>query len=201
MIHETKHPNEMQDYPLKLLIFLVLLLALPISSLAIDYQGNCSVEFQGSSTLHDFDGKGSCMPFSASENADVMTTSELSIAVAGMDTDNSRRDKKMRKMFDAESYPLIKATIEPVSLTDIRKALLEDKDSTTEVTFQLKIRNIEQPVTAILQNIVATKEKITANLVFTLSLADYGLKPPSVLGFIRVDDSVKVKTSLTLETR
>ena len=184
---------------MRLLIVFALLLTFPVSALAIDYQGNCSVVFQGSSTLHDFYGKGSCQPFSVSENAGGMVIPELNVAVAGMDTDNSKRDKQMRKMFNTETYPLIKGSIGPVSLTDIRKALNENDDNAAEVVFQLKIRDIEKPVTASLQNIVETEAKITADLAFTLSLADYQLKPPSVFFIIRVGDSVNVTTSFSLE--
>ena len=182
-----------------MLIFFALLLIYPVTALAIDYQGNCSVVFQGSSTLHDFNGTGSCQPFSISENAGIMTISELNVAISGLDTDNSRRDKQMRKMFDAVTYPLVKGSIGSVDLADIRKSLHENKDSTTEAVFQLKIRDIEKTVTAVLQNIVETEAKITADLVFTLSLADYQLKPPTVFFIIRVGDSVKVTTSFTLE--
>ncbi len=184
---------------MRILIFFAILLILPVSALAIDYQGNCSVVFQGSSTLHDFNGTGSCQPFSISENAGIMTISELNVAISGLDTDNAKRDKQMRKMFDVDAFPLIKGSIGPVSLGDIHKSLDESEDSAVEVVFQLKIRDIEKPVTASLQNIVETESKITADLVFTLSLADYQLKPPSVFFIIRVGDSVKVTTSFSLE--
>lgn len=184
---------------MRILIFFAILLILPVSALAIDYQGRCSVLFQVSSTLHDFDGKGSCLPFSVNEDAGVMAMSELNVAISGLDTDNVKRDKQMRKMFDVDTYPLIKGSIGPVSLGEIRKALNESDDSAVEVVFQLKIRDIEKPVTASLQNIVETEAKITADLVFTLSLADYQLKPPSVFFIIRVGDSVKVTTSFSLE--
>ena len=75
----------------------------------------------------------------------------------------------------------------------------ESIDSTPPLLFQLQIRDIEKPVTAVLQNIVETEGKITADLTFTLSLDDYQLKAPSVLGIIRVGDSVKVTTSFLLE--
>ena len=184
---------------MRIFIFFALFLILPATSPATDYQGNCTVIFEGSSTLHDFNGKGSCEPFIASENAGAIIVPELTVAVSDMDTDNSSRDKKMRKMFEAEKYPLIKGMSGPISLSDIRKALEENIDSTPTLLFQLKIRDIEKPVTAVLQNIVETEGNVTADLTFTLSLADYQLKAPSVLGIIRVGDSIKVTTSFLLE--
>jgi hypothetical protein len=186
---------------LRILILITLFLAFPALALATDYQGSCSVIFQGSSTLHDFEGKGSCQPFHVSENVGIMIIPELSVAVSTMDTDNSKRDKKMRKMFNAENYPLIKGGIEPVSIADIRKALHENKEGHSEVVFLLQIRDIEKPVTATLQNIIEAEGQISADMTFAISLADYQLKPPSVLGIIRVGDNINVTTSLLLVAR
>jgi hypothetical protein len=184
---------------LRILLFFALFLILPATSPATDYQGNCTVAFEGSSTLHDFSGNGSCEPFIASENSGVIIVPELTVTVAAMDTDNSSRDKKMRKMFEVEKYPLIKGMSGAVSLIDIRKAIEDDIDSTPTLLFQLKIRDTEKPVTAVLQNIVEAEGQITADLTFTLSLADYQLKAPSVFGIIKVGDSIKVTTSFLLE--
>lgn len=186
---------------MRLLIVFLLLFVLPFTALATDYQGNCSIVFQGSSTLHDFEGKGSCQPFMASVKAGVMTIPELRVAVSGMDTDNSKRDKKMREMFDNETYPLIAGSTGPVVLGAIRKALEESADSASEIVFQLKIRDFEKPVTAVLKNVVDTDSAIIADLVFSLSLAEFQLKPPSVLGFIRVGDSVNVTASFSLDAQ
>ena len=39
--------------------------------------------------------------------------------------------------------------------------------------------------------------KATAVLTFTVSLTDFGMKPPSVMGLIKVGNDVKVKCHLT----
>lgn len=183
------------------LLVLALVLFLPFTALANDYQGNCSIIFQGSSTLHDFEGSASCESFTVSENADVMTFPELNVAVSGMDTDNTKRDKKMREMFMAEIYPLITGSAEAVVIKDIRKTLKESSDDTAEFAFKLNIRETEKPVIATLQNIVEAGSTITADLFFSLSLADYQLKPPSVLGFIKVSDNVDVTVSFTMDAQ
>lgn len=184
---------------MRLPIILLLFFAFPFTALAADYQGNCSIVFQGSSTLHDFEGKASCQPFIISENAGVMTVPELRVAVSEMDTDNSRRDKKMREMFNSETYPLIVGSTGPVVLGAIRTALDESIDSTSEIVFQLKIRDIEKPVTAVLKNVMDTGSAIVADLSFSLFLPDYQLKPPSVLGLIRVGKTVDVTASFSLD--
>lgn len=183
---------------MRLLLVVALFLFLPFSALAIDYQGNCSVVFQVSSTLHDFEGTGSCEPFTVSENAGVMNFPELSVAVAGMDTDNSKRDKQMREMFNADIYPLITGSAEAVVVKDIRKIMTESNDDTAGTVFKLNIRETEKPVIATLKNIVEADSAITADLVFSVFLPDYQLKPPSVLGFIRVGKNIDVTVSFSL---
>lgn len=186
---------------MKFLIVASLCFLFPFSTFATDYQGNCSVLFQGTSTLHDFEGKGRCQPFSVSETDGLMTIPELNVAVAGMDTDNAKRDKKMLGMFEADKYPLITGRTGPVEINSLRKTLQEDSGNTPEVLFNLKIRDIEKPVTAVLKNIVETDSTISADLVFSLLLPDYQLKPPSVLGIIKVGEIVDVTTSFTLTVK
>lgn len=183
---------------MKLLLVIALVAVFPFVALAIDYQGNCSVAFQGTSTLHNFEGTGRCQPFTVAEHDGTMTVPMLSVAVASMDTDNSKRDKKMREMFESEKYPLIVGMTDPVILNDVRNALAAGVDNTAEVNIQLKIRDIEKNVTAALQNVVEADSGITADLNFSLSLTEFKLEPPSVLGIIKVGDMVNVKTSFSL---
>jgi len=177
---------------MRYLSVLILLLCLPIAAPGADYRGECTVTFLGSSTLHDFNGKGRCQPFTVREAGGVFDMSRLSVAVAGLDTDNAKRDVKMREMFEEKEYPIITGSTAPVTLKELR----DRKDQ--KVTFNLKIRDISKPVSATLANLVETDSRITADLLFTLSLADYKLQPPSVLGVIRVSDKITVKTSVVL---
>jgi len=173
------------------LLSLILIFALSSTVFATDYHGECAIAFKGSSTLHDFHGKAACQPFTVSRIDGVVDMSNLTVAIAGMDTDNSKRDKKMREMFDEKKYPVITASSGPVALKDVRN----------RVSFKLKIRDIVKPVTATVTNFVETDSRISADVAFTLSLAEYQLKPPSVLGMIKVDDKISVKATIVLNTK
>ena len=176
---------------MRYLLSLILIFALSSTVFATDYHGECAIAFKGSSTLHDFHGKAACQPFTVSKTDGVVDMSNLTVAVAGMDTDNSKRDKKMREMFEENKYPVITGTAGPVALKDVR-----DK-----VSFKLKIRDIVKPVTATVTNFVETDSSITADVAFTLSLAEYRLKPPSVLGMIKVGDKISVKATIVLSRK
>ena len=185
---------------MKYLLLFVLTFALPFTVFAADYRGDCTIAFKGSSTLHDFHGKARCQPFNASRVDGAVDLSKVSVAVAGMDTDNAKRDKKMREMFEEKRYPLITGSAGSVALSEIRAAQ-KGADGATKVNFKLKIRDMVKPVTATVTRFVETDSRISADLAFTLSLAEYHLQPPSVLGLIRVGDEVSVTATVVLDAK
>jgi hypothetical protein len=186
---------------MKWFVLFFLVFALPCPSFAIDYRGSCTVVFQASSTLHDIEGNGRCQPFTVEETEGLLHVPALNVAVSGMETGNDRRDRQMREMFEAEQFPLITGTAGSVSLKDFRRAQAAGSGGTEQLAIRLQIRDVTNPVTARVRNLVTTAAKITADLDFSLSLADYQLKPPSVLGIIRVGDQVNVTVSFVLEAQ
>jgi len=185
---------------MRFLLFFVLIFALPVSSFAADYKGNCTISFQGTSTLHDIHGKARCQPFTVNNIDGVIDMSGVSVAIADMDTGNSKRDKQMREMFEDKTFPMITGNAGMIALKDIRAGRKNAPGSAHKISFKLKIRNIVKPVTATVTNFVETDSRITADIAFTLSLAEYQLKPPIVLGMIKVDDKVAVTAAFVLKT-
>lgn len=183
---------------MRLLLIIFLLCVFPATLFASEYQGNCAITFKGSSTLHDFDGKAKCQPFTVSVTDGVIDASKLSVAIADMDTDNSRRDNNMREMFEDKKFPLITGNAGAIALKELRGAQKKGADSSHKISFKLKIRDVVHPVTATVKNLVETDGHITADIHFTLSLAEFHLTPPSVLGMIKVDDKIEVKSSFVL---
>ena len=182
---------------------LTFILTFTISStvFAADYRGDCKIAFEVDSTLHVVHGKASCQPFTVTRSDGVLEVSKVNVAVAGMDTDNRKRDKQMREMFEESKFPTLTGSAGSVALSDIRAGIKKGGDGAAKVSFKLKIRDIEKPVTATVSNLVETDSRISADLAFTLSLADYQLKPPTVLGVIRVDDKVSVKATVVLNAK
>ena len=171
---------------------------------ALTVPARCDVQFFGTSTLHDFSGKVSSMPFDiilAAESAtqDIPTTVEVDIPVKAMDTGNQSRDEKMRKMFAGEQYPLIRGLFKTTEPYKIRQAMLDSEKGNGTVTFTLGIRDIEHQIAATTSNLQETEDRVSFHLTFAVSLSQYGLKAPSVLGLIRVGDQVNVGATVTLE--
>lgn len=180
------------------LVLSILLVALPAWS--GDFQGQCGITFTGTSTLHDFSGKVPCQPFIlALSDAGDAHGGNITVAVAQMDTDNSARDKKLRAMFDSERYPLITGTYSGFNFEETLRQALAAPEEQTSFAFKLRIREIEHPVHAALRNLKQSPQGLFFSLQFEVSLADYQLRPPSVLGMIRVGDSVDVQVDVQLQ--
>lgn len=145
------------------------------------------VEFFGTSTLHDFHGKVPVAPFtieySQERDDQILLSGGSSLKVSEMDTDSKGRDKNMRKMFEAKEYPLISGSIEKVTLP-----LTGESDATVKI----KIRDVEKEIPATLFGFEKTAEKVKCSIRFTVSLPEFEIKPPSIMGMIKVGETVEV---------
>lgn len=184
-----------------LLIMALLFLAAP--ALAVELQGGCRVHFTGSSTLHDFDGTGSCEPFVLKlaepvDGAAMLPEIVLTVAVAGMQTGNASRDQKMREMFGADRFPRIAGIIGGAPPEVLRRQLHDAARGAQTFPLRLRIREVELTAPARVTQLIDDPKGVSFDLEFPVSLAAYRLEAPSVLGLIRVADAVKVKVTLQL---
>jgi len=188
---------------LKVLIAVIGVLLLATAASALTLQGRCDIHFSGQSTLHDFDGKVACQPFTLTSDALPETAGSLrqpviKVMVGEMNTDNTSRDKKMRAMFEEEKYPEIQGLFDDIDPERLLRQWQEKEETSGTLEFDLQIRQVKQRVTATTENLLVTPEQISFVLSFPVSLASFQLKPPSVLGFIKVDDQVQVEVQVIL---
>lgn len=160
---------------------------------ADDLAAHADITFTGSSTLHDFEGRVSSKPFTAVFAEDQQTgkmtvTARTTVSVRDITTDNGKRDKNMYTMFDLDHFKLIEGAL-------LNAAVAEN--AVTHAMLHLKIRNVEQDIEAALSNLKRAGDSFTCTMTFPVSLADFNLKAPSVLGVIRVDDVVQVECTVT----
>jgi polyisoprenoid-binding protein YceI len=143
------------------------------------------------------------MPFGAvlardAAGRQVIPTVEVEVPVAGMDTRNTTRDGKMREMFLAERFPRIHAAAHDVDVERLRVETGKGREGVASIDLLLRIRDVERKVRATAGNLKESGERVTFDLEFPVSLGEFDLKPPSVLGIIRVGDKVSVKATFTL---
>jgi len=177
----------MKSIPLKTLYMIVLCAA--VTTKADTAATTAEIKFSGSSTLHDFNGTVHSRPFTATfvedDSAGTITVSAAAgINVGDMTTDHAKRDNNMFKMFDLPHFKQIEGSME--------NAVLPIKGS-SQARLHLKIRDVERDVTATISKIERNGNEICCTLTFPVSLREFNLKGPSVLGLIRVDDTVHVE--------
>lgn len=182
----------------------VLLLLFAAQASAAEIRGNCDVRFLGTSTLHGFGGTGKCAQFTAPLNTasgevGVLPLVKLEVPVAGMDTGNDGRDHEMRKMFRSDEHPVIHASARDIDTDAVRKRMKEDPAGKAPLDILLEIRGQERRIAAAASGLKEEGNRVSFDVEFPVSLKEFGLKPPSVLGLIRVGDRVTVKASFRVE--
>jgi len=155
-------------------------------------EARAEIRFRGSSTLHDFEGTACTLPFTAvfRENGrddQLVVAARTVVEVGKMTTDNSKRDRNMFKMFDLEHFARIEGQLPEtvVSLNEHSEALLH-----------LRICNEEHDVKAAISELHRAGNIMTCTMTFPISLKEFHLKGPSVLGMIRVDDTVYIECDI-----
>jgi hypothetical protein len=122
----------------------------------------------------------------------------VDVPVAGMDTRNRSRDGQMREMFRSERFPRIHAAAHDVDVERLRAETGKGREGIASIDLLLRIRDRERKVRATASNLKEDGEQVTFDIEFPVSLGEFDLKAPSVLGIIRVGDKVSVKANFTL---
>jgi hypothetical protein len=195
--------RERSGFPVRsrLAILLVALLAAPAYAGGIE--GTCDVRFLGTSTLHDFSGTVRSRPFSAPFSRDaagksILPSVEMEFPVAEMKTGNDSRDEKMREMFQSDRHPVIRAVARDIDADRARERMRKDPGGKTPLEVTLAIRGVERKVQATAGNWKEDGDRVAFDVEFPVSLKEFDLKAPSVLGLVRVGDRVIVKGTFAL---
>lgn len=163
--------------------------------------GQCKIEFSASSTLHDFSGNVTSRPFVAERHPGAGPGSEwwsgsIEVVIDEMDTGIDRRNRNMKSMFEAPRFPRIVADIEhfdrpmPGGATNASELPLD---------LDLTIRETTRPVAAHVSNWTEKDGSASFDADFEISLEDFGLEVPSVMGLLRVGDVVGVRAHVTMQ--
>lgn len=172
----------------RILSLLCLFLLLPPRSPAGTAETTAFIAFQGTSTLHSFEGTAVSRPFLLTfeeipETGQVRLSAAAALNVSAMSTANKKRDKNMLEMLGQKEFELISGTLPETAFPISGRG---------GARLRLSIRDTELPVDAVLSNWKRNGNQIRFDLAFPVSLAAFGLEPPSVLGVIRVGDTVTV---------
>ncbi len=185
-----------------LIIVIVLLLNASIANAEV-FMGECSIRFFCDTTLHGFEGKVACQPFTLTGDKETKLVRKpvFTIRVDSMDTDNGSRDEKMRDMLDCEKFPVIEGLFGDLNPNAVLQIMETPSTQPRKLEFDLRIRDRLQRVQAEIHDFNATSDVITFTMKFDLSLASFELEPPSAFGIIQVDDRVDVEIDAVLQRK
>jgi polyisoprenoid-binding protein YceI len=151
------------------------------------WAGQAVVRFAGTSTLHDFGGQLAAQPFSLTLSNDTWSAS-AEVLASGMETANTKRDRKMHQMLEVSEFPEIHGSVTHAPVPG---------SSGTNVTLRMTIRETTHDLPVRITAWTQTADEIRFHADWTLSLKAYALKPPSVLGVIRVGEQVNLEADVT----
>lgn len=152
-------------------------------------RGAVTSRFAASSTLHDFSGSAPAANFTVEPASNGSWTATVEVPVSTLTTENSLRDREMRKMFHAEEHPLLRAEFANIVPDEVR--------TSGRLPFRLTIAGVTRDVIATVKNWRATENHGALAAEFDVSLSAFGLKAPRTFIFV-VADSVHVATEVSL---
>ncbi len=169
---------------------------------AITYRvvpGASSVGFDASSTLHRFEGSSSSVRgevrFVPGDPAS-RPTAHVEVDAASLETGVGGRDRKMRKLLEVETHPAISFDLERVSDVRIDAA---NGAVHARIEGRMTIRGQQQPLSLEVDLRPGAHGHWTVVGAAPLDMTEYGIKPPRVMGFIRVAPEVTLRIALELE--
>lgn len=162
------------------------------------WNGRAKINFDGTSTLHEWGGSVNCEPFKTTVVVDdagkpQRVKATVSLQAAKMDTANAKRDEKMRVAMQVENHPTISAQIDAPA-----EAIAADLKTPAKLPLNLDLLGRQQQIEASITNWKYNGTKASFDLEFPISMKASGINVPSVLYLIRVGDTVKVRASVTL---
>ncbi|MCB1229516.1 MAG: YceI family protein [Verrucomicrobiae bacterium] len=178
-------------------------LLFPNAGFTEDWDGTCDVTFKGDSTLHDFEGTVTTKPFTVTisgidQPATAAVSSKITAEAKKMDTDNDKRDEKMYETLEVGTYPEIEVEVTNLKAAETKPVSENGFPRPTIIPFVLKLKGKEHHLTGKVTDWKHDADTIDCTVAFVVSLKAADIKPPSVLGLVKVKDEIDVAAHLKL---
>ena len=167
------------------------------------WTGTCQITFSGKSTLHPFSGTVNAEPFSVSitnpsDPTKATARSRVLARASKLNTGNTKRDKKMHQVLAVNSFTDIIVDIGTLTAAATKPGTGGKVLQPTIVPFSLTIRDQTKKIVGQVSDWIYADNKISFRVKFPISLTAFGIKPPSVVGIIKVDDTILIGADLIL---
>lgn len=175
-----------------LLVATLVNIALPNAVTAADASvqrlpATAAIQFAATSTLHDFGGSLPSRPFTLVLSNGTWST-DADVLSGLMNTAHEKRDRKMHEMFATNSFPQMHGTVTAAPIP---------ASAGTNAALRLIIRDKTNDLAVRITGWTENASAIKFHATWELSLKDYALKPPSVLGVIKVGDRIQLEADVT----
>ncbi|MFC7451063.1 YceI family protein [Rhodococcus daqingensis] len=132
---------------------------------------------------------------SATVEADKLTAGEITVQVASVTTDDSRRDRQFAgNVMSTNEFPT--ATFALSGPVDLSGLPVDGTTGTVTATGTLTIKGVARPVTVDVE-VLRSGDSLVASSSIPVTWTDFGVQPPS-LGFVTVDGSGTVDFLVSL---
>jgi polyisoprenoid-binding protein YceI len=163
--------------------------------------GRCEIQFFATSTMRDFSGGADARPFLLSRHDGASGGPEwwsatVEVAVAELLTGYDQRDSDMHWMLDANDFPSIVAEFPHIASEAYQGERL---DEAVPLEFRLTIRDVTRPMSAKISHWVRSGDRASFDAEFDVSASSFELKVPTLLGLLRVGDTITVRAHVELE--
>lgn len=160
---------------------------------------NAHISFEVGSTWHLVKGKTNFVSGKAwleNLNDPKSIRASITVPVQKFDTDSENRDKRLREVMSADSFPLVKLTVQNVEKICPVESVTTDTTCPIILNSVLNIRDQSKSI-----RVEAILERHNDDFVisgeFNLLWADYGVEDPSIL-IAKLDPKVTVHFQITL---
>jgi hypothetical protein len=175
------------------------------SSASERWSGTCRVEFSGTSTFGGWSGTIDTEPFTvAVGKPDQIEVSPLATVISAqtdeLKTSSERRDKVIKESMQSSDHPEISVRLAPdFTMAQTRPVRKSGFLHPTVIPFTVELLGKEYQMMAQVSNCRVENGVMCFGVSFPVSLKACGIKAPSVLGIIRVGDSISISAAVTLQ--
>ena len=149
------------------------------------------IDYTGSAPLHDWTGTSRSVSGTLVLDPETPDSSRavLRVPVAGFDSGNDRRDRKMREVTEAERYPTVE-----FRATDLQPELWgrasEGYAGTWRVTGDLTFHGRTHPV-EVTADVAINEDRVRIRAEFPISLTRFEVERPSIL-WASIGDKIRI---------
>lgn len=173
-------------------IALMILAVMSSSAIATTMYGTSSSDFDVKATIDSFVGKAVSDPFEIKSGDQRVA---IVYEIAKMETGKKKRDKEMMHMFHADEFPSLSGSADVASIM-----ALQPSEEAIDLPIEFTMHGVTREVTGKVTNINRTETGLSFEVAFPLALSDFGLKAPSVMMMIRVNNIVNVTSRVALSS-